>query len=210
MQYNQNSNRYNIQIVDNNNAQESVIEKAKKFIANNKGKLAALAGLAALGSAGYYMYNNNVNNETVNTDNSLTNLTKNIPKSPFPKDIVISNDTDTTRETVDLDNNVNNSNKTITSAKAISVFTQHKDNLYINKPITDVVKNFHLNLNDIINTNTAHVKLPEHEIPGLDNKPITVTTVDGRTVTIPGKLDDMLNQVNMPAKEYFKQFNNNH
>ena len=38
--------------------QESVIEKAKKFIANNKGKLAALAGLAALGGGAYYAYKN--------------------------------------------------------------------------------------------------------------------------------------------------------
>ena len=35
---------------------ESIADKAKKFIANNKGKLAALAGLAALGGAGYAAY----------------------------------------------------------------------------------------------------------------------------------------------------------
>ena len=35
---------------------ESIVDKAKKFIANNKGKLAALAALGALGGAGYYAY----------------------------------------------------------------------------------------------------------------------------------------------------------
>ena len=35
---------------------ESVTEKAKKFVANNKGKLAALAALGALGGAGYVAY----------------------------------------------------------------------------------------------------------------------------------------------------------
>jgi len=37
--------------------QEAIIEKAKKFVVNNKGKLAALAGLAALGGAAAYGYN---------------------------------------------------------------------------------------------------------------------------------------------------------
>ena len=35
---------------------ESVTEKAKKFVANNKGKLAALAALGALGGAAYVGY----------------------------------------------------------------------------------------------------------------------------------------------------------
>ena len=45
---------YNKQNTKNNSTQESIIGKAKKFILNNKGKIALLAGL---GGAGYYAYN---------------------------------------------------------------------------------------------------------------------------------------------------------
>ena len=155
--------------------QESVIEKAKKFVVNNKGKLAALAGLAALGGAAYYgkthgWFDNILNHEQEPGNNTgKTSEAGADNKQPAPKE-------------------GSNSQTNGGGSKVVSpLFVQNTDT----------------------NT-TAHVKLPEHEIPGLNSKPVTVTTVDGRTITIPGKLDNMLNQVNMTAKEYFKQFNNNH
>ena len=64
--------------------QESIIKKAKKFIANNKGKLAALAGLAALGGGAYYAYKNGMLDDVLNhkQDQTPTNTT-NVNGSPL-------------------------------------------------------------------------------------------------------------------------------
>ena len=55
--------------------QESVIEKAKKFVVNNKGKLAALAGLAAVGGAGYVAYKNGMLDNILNHEQEPGNNT---------------------------------------------------------------------------------------------------------------------------------------
>jgi len=49
-------------------ANSSIIEKAKNFVAKNKGKLAALAALGAVGAAGAYAYNKGYFNQSADVN----------------------------------------------------------------------------------------------------------------------------------------------